>query len=65
VSIEGLEAWEAEEAAKRAAAFDKAEPRVAAKVEAERKRHVAIGWITKDGEPGSNAPAHEDDEEDQ
>lgn len=63
MKIEGLEEWEAEEAAKRAAAFDEAEPRIAAKAEAERQRHIALGWITEDGEPGPNAPQDEDCDE--
>ena len=62
--IEGLDEWEAQEAARRAAAFYKAEPRVAAKAEAERQRHIALGWITEDGEPGPNAPAQHEDEGD-
>ena len=65
MQIEGLEDWEAEEAAKRAASFEQAEPRIAAKAEAERQRHVALGWITEDGEPGPNAPQHEEDEDEE
>lgn len=39
------------------------EPRAKAKAERERLRHIELGWITEDGEPGPNAP--QDDEEDE
>lgn len=54
--IEGLEQWEADEAQRRAAVNDRAEAGASAKAERERQRHVALGWITEDGEPGPNAP---------
>lgn len=63
--IEGLEDWEAEEAAKRAASGDAAWQRSEAKRIAERERHIALGWITEDGEPGPNAPKDEDEDEDE
>lgn len=65
MSIEGLDDWEAEEAARRAAQADALKDRNAAKSEAERQRHIALGWITEDGEPGPNAPKDEDDEDDE
>lgn len=61
--IEGLDQWEAEEAARRSAINEAAEAGAKAKAEAERLRHIALGWITEDGEPGPNAPVDEDDED--
>lgn len=65
MQIEGLDEWEAEEAVKRAATFDAVNVRAIAKSEAERHRHIALGWITEEGEPGPNAPQDESDEEDE
>jgi hypothetical protein len=63
MSIEGLEDWEAEEAAKRAAQAEALKERNAAKSEAERQRHIALGWITEEGEPGPNAPKDDEDDD--
>lgn len=62
--IEGLDAWEAEEAAKRAIEGDKAWEHSATKRAAERARHVELGWINEDGSPGPNAPRDDADDED-
>ena len=63
--IEGLAEWEEEEAAKRRAEWDALSERVRIKTEAERARHIALGWITEDGEPGPNAPTDEEDDEEE
>jgi hypothetical protein len=40
-----------------------AEASAMAKAAAERKRHVELGWITENGEPGPNAPQDDDGED--
>ena len=65
MQIEGLFEWEAEEAAKRAAESDASWERSAAKRAAERQRHIALGWITEDGEPGPNAARDDEADEDE
>jgi hypothetical protein len=39
------------------------EPGAKAKSEAERRRHIELGWITEDGEPGPNAPQDDENED--
>ena len=41
------------------------EARRAARREAERQRHIALGWIDEDGNPGPNADPPDDEEDDE